>query len=232
MATTPRPSASSRACSPRCSGRQVDDEDDEGASAPAPANEKPRSGFRRGTQPRSPPIRCRRRAPSRRPQRPSAGFGRRPDRSGAKAKSDQADDQAGNAEPKPQTPADIINARGFWDDDADDAERRPRPPRSPPSAPARRSPPPPIRNRPPASPNVHRRWPMRRRPLRRSTAPTSSPPPRRSRAASRPSGAQCRRRRDRNQHRGRQGRAGSGQRGRDLDPPRRRHRATASGCAS
>ncbi len=46
-------------------------------------------------------------------------------------------------------------------------------------------------------------------------------PPRRSRAP-RPSGAQCRRRRDRNQYRGRQGHAGSGHHGRDLDPSRRR----------
>ena len=50
-------------------------------------------------------------------------------------------------------------------------------------------------------------------------------------AASRPSGAQCRRRRDRNQYRGRQGRAGSGQpwsRPRPVSPP---PRAAVSGCA-
>ncbi len=87
---------------------------------------------------------------------------------------------AEKAEPKPQTPADIINARGFWDD----APRRSRPlrHRSPPSTPARPSPPP-IRNRPPAFPRRSRRWPTRRRPLPRSIAPTSSPPARRSRAA-------------------------------------------------
>ena len=105
------------------------------------------------------------------------------------------------------------------------------PPRSQPSAHARRSPPPPIRSRPPASPKRStRRWPTRRPRLRRSIAPTSSPPPRRSRRV-RPSGAQCRRRRDRNQYRGRQGRAGSGQRGRDLDPSRRRPGQQISGCA-
>ncbi len=55
--------------------------------------------------------------------------------------------------------------------------------RSPPSAPARRWPPP-TRNRPPAFPPRSMRWPMRRPPIHRSTAPISSRPARRSPAAS------------------------------------------------
>ena len=99
------------------------------------------------------------------------------------------------------------------------------------SAPARRSPAPPIRRRPPASPKPStRRWPMRRPPLRRSTAPTSSPPARRSRAAARPArnAAPPRPRSTPSSPRARRAR----QRGRDLDPDRRRQRQRSPGCAS
>ena len=86
-----------------------------------------------------------------------------------------------NAEQRPQTPADIINSRGFWDDIPRRRTRLP-PPRSQRCAHARRSPPPPIRSRPPASPNRSTgRWPTRRPPPRRLIAPTLSPPPRRFR---------------------------------------------------
>ena len=48
-----------------------------------------------------------------------AGLGRRPDRTSRRSRSRLFRLKAGpidKAEPKPQTPADIINARGFWDD--------------------------------------------------------------------------------------------------------------------
>ena len=109
------------------------------------------------------------------------------------------------AEPKPQTPADIINARGFWDAYRA-AEQAPGPGRR--IVHARRSRRP-TRSRPPASPKPStRRWPTRRPPPRRSTAPISSPPARRSRRAA-PARRATRCRPD-DQYRRRQGPAGSG----------------------
>ena len=108
---------------------------------------------------------------------------------------------------------------------------RPRRRRSPPSAPARRSPPP-IRSRPRAFPPPAGDGLCAGRPPLRSTAPTSSPPARRSRAASARSAARNAGARHRHRYRRRQGNAGSGQRGRDRDPARRGRQATTSGCGS
>ena len=97
-------------------GGKSTEEDDEGASAPV-KNEKPR---RRAW----PAVEIRRSGPdpaleAGRRDHP-AGLGRRADRVGPQSQArGQAEAQpaaADNAEPKPQTPADIINSRGFWDD--------------------------------------------------------------------------------------------------------------------
>ena len=89
---------------------------------------------------------------------------------------------ADQAEAKPETPADIINARGFWDDTASPkpataaqviaavSARKALEAADPQSTASVRRPP-------------MRRWPMRRPPPRRSTAPTSLRLPRRPRAA-------------------------------------------------
>ena len=97
-------------------GGKSNEEDDEGASAPA-KNEKPAPAS--DCTPRNPPIRFRPRAQSRsaRPSswpRPTRRSCRRPKPSLRRNRKLQA--SADKAEPKPQTPADIINSRGFWDD--------------------------------------------------------------------------------------------------------------------
>jgi uncharacterized protein YcbK (DUF882 family) len=207
-------------------GGKSTEEDDEGASAPV-KNEKPAPASVTTAKsadpvptPRAKPVGSTIQLASADAQIVSGG------QSQARV---QPEATQASAEPKPQTPADIINSRGFWDDIPKATNQAPRL-RSQRCAHARRSPPPPIRSRPPASPNRStRRWPTRRPPPRRSIAPTSSPPPHHSRRVP-PVRAQCRCRRDRNQYRGRQGRAGSGQpwsRPRPVSPP---PRATASGC--
>ncbi len=100
-------------------GGKSTEEDDEGASAPV-KNEKPAPASVSRSS-RNPPIRFRHRARSRRSaatiQLASADA---QIVSAAKAKPESKPDakQAAqaSAEPKPQTPADIINSRGFWDD--------------------------------------------------------------------------------------------------------------------
>ena len=126
-----------------------------------------------------------------------------------------------SAEPKPQTLADIINSRGFWDDVPKAANE---------ATPAQVAS---LRARqvlaattdPQPTPSVTETFnkamaytPAAASQVDRANVVTATAPIRRVP----PSGAQCRRRGDRNQYRGRQGRAGSGQRGRDLDPSRRR----------
>ncbi len=165
--------------------RKSNDDEDEGVSAPVPATEQvagrhdPRQIGR---------CRCRRRASK---PRAASAF--------QLASADAQIVQPGKpkpaapaspttAEAKPQTPADIINARGFWGD-----TRRAETGVARADAPSRRARrlPRPIRNRPPAFPPRSRRWPTRRLPARRSTAPISLRPARRSRTApGRP--AQCR----------------------------------------
>ena len=93
MATTPQPSARSRACSRPCSGAASrPTRMTRARSAPA-KNEKPAPASV-WPQPRNPPIRFRRRARSRVAADPPAGFGRRADRAGAQS---QARAQAGRA---------------------------------------------------------------------------------------------------------------------------------------
>ena len=187
-----------------------------------PSRRKPRRPRGRADTklPTKAPNRCRRRAQNRCSDDPT-GLGRCADRPGAQIEAGQLPPQAfrDKAEPKPQTPADIINARGFWGD-APTRPIRPRRRRSQPSGRARPSAPP-IRNRPPAFPRLS----TRRSPTRRAASPVdranviaaSAPIPRNVRPD-----AQCRRSRHRNQYRRRQGPAGPGQRDLDLDAPRRR----------
>ena len=220
-------------------GRQVDDEeDDEGASAPV-KNEKPAPASRgrgRACQIRRSGADAAFEAAGRSDL--PAGLGRRADRAGAQSQAESrpeakqaAQASADNAEPKPQTPADIINSRGFWDD------YRRRPNQATPAqvaalrarqALAAATDPQPTASVTEAFNKALAYAPAATSPVDRANVVAASAPIPRTR----PSGAQCRRRRDRNQHRGRQGRAGSGQRGRDLDPSRRRPGQRASGCGS
>ena len=98
-------------------GGKSTEEDDEGASAPA-KNEKPAPAERE--RPRNPPIRFRRRARSRVGATIQLASADAQIVSAPKAKPESKPEakQAAqaSAEPKPQTPADIINSRGFWDD--------------------------------------------------------------------------------------------------------------------
>ena len=106
------------ACWLPCSRQQVDnDEDEEAASAPV-KSDKPSAAAAAPAKsadpvpmPRSKPVAAA--SPTR--------FGRRAGRVRSQIETQPEFDQAAqasaeNAEPKPQTPADIINARGFWDD--------------------------------------------------------------------------------------------------------------------
>ena len=99
-------------------GGKSTEEDDEGASAPV-KNEKPAPAS--VMQPRNPPIRFRRRVRSRRSQptlqlaSADAQIVPAP-KAKPESKPEQKQAAQASAEPKPQTPADIINSRGFWDD--------------------------------------------------------------------------------------------------------------------
>ena len=87
----------------------------------------------------------------------------------AKPKQPAASDKS---EAKPQTPADIINARGFWDDMP--AAPNQATPAQVAALNARKALARPIRNRPPAFPPRTRRWPMRRKQSPRPITPMSS----------------------------------------------------------
>ena len=215
-----------RTCSPRCSrAASRHEEDDEGASAPA-RNEKPAPA---SVMAAAAPAKSADPVPTPRAkpqvaatlQLASADAQIVP-ASKAKPEAKQvAQASADKAEPKPQTPADIINARGFWDDPpatrsrptpAQVAALRAR------QALAAATDPQPTASVTEAFKKALAYAPAATSPVDRSNIVAArAPMPRQH-----PSGAQCRCRRDRDQHRGRQGRAGSGQRGRDLDPPRRR----------
>ena len=98
-------------------GGKSNEEDDEGASAPA-KNEKPTPASVTAAKsadpvptPRSKPVGATIQLASADAQIVSAPKSK----SEAEAKPAKQDAQA-SAEPKPQTPADIINSRGFWDD--------------------------------------------------------------------------------------------------------------------
>ncbi len=92
-------------------GKSNDDED-EGASA-AVASEKAAPASVTAAAPPNPPTRCRYRA-QRPPPRPSSWP--RPTRRSSSRPRPSRPLRAQKAEAKPQTPADIINARGFWGD--------------------------------------------------------------------------------------------------------------------
>ena len=174
-------------------GKSTTEEDDEGASAPV-KNEKPASA---SVMAAAAPAKSADPVPTPRAKPPVAATLQlasadaqivpaskaKPE---AKPREQVAQASADNAEPKPQTPADIINSRGFWDDPPATANQA-----TPAQVAALRArqalAAATIRSRPPASPKrSRRRWPMRRPPPRRSTAPTSSPPLRRCRAPTRP----------------------------------------------
>ena len=99
-------------------GGKSNDEDDEGAAPATVKNEKParppwppRKSADPVPMPRAKPVRG----------NDPAGLGRCADRSGAQSQDRVQAGGAGpavqaSAEPKPQTPSDIINARGFWGD--------------------------------------------------------------------------------------------------------------------
>ena len=101
------------------SGKATTEEDDEGASAPAKNEKPPASGPRQRLPSRQ--IRFRPRVQSRRSQRP-CNWPRPTPRSCRRPKPSLRQSSRSRrlppttAEPKPQTPADIINSRGFWDD--------------------------------------------------------------------------------------------------------------------
>ena len=111
----------SRACSPRCSrAASRTTRTTRAASAPV-KNEKTAAGSRAAPAKSADPVPT----PRAKPQvaaDPATGLGRRADRVRRPKPKPQpepnqvAQASADNAEPKPQTPADIINARGFWDD--------------------------------------------------------------------------------------------------------------------
>ena len=99
-------------------GGKSTEEDDEGGSAPV-KNEKPAPASVAAAKSADPvPTPAREAGRRNHP----AGFGRRADRVGAESQArspeakQAAQASADKAEPKPQTPADIINSRGFWDD--------------------------------------------------------------------------------------------------------------------
>ena len=171
------PSARSQACSRRCSGGKATTR-----MTRAPAllsSDKPAPPAWRlaksadpvpmpRAKPRSaPPSSLPRPTPrsSRRP-RPS-----RPRRTRAQASADRA--KAANAGRHHQCPRLLGRHSGGAEAGDPGADRSLRP--------AGRSPPPPIRSRPQASAALTMRWPTRRPPPRRSTAPMSSPPRHRSR---------------------------------------------------
>ena len=165
------------------------DEDDEGAAAPVASEKSTSAGLMAAALPAksTEPVPTPRAKPVAAPTFQLASADAQivqPAKTKQAAAVDKQAATADKAEPKPQTPADIINARGFWGDAPRRRNRQLRR-RSPPSAPARRWPPP-TRNRPQAFPPRSRRWPTRRHPLPRLTAPISSPPARRSPAASAP----------------------------------------------
>ena len=167
-------------------GGKSNEEDDEGASAPA-KSEKPAPTSVIALL-RNPPIRFRPRARNRRSQRPSSWL--RPTRRSFRRPGASLNPGRTRGRPRRLPPSRNRRRRPTSSIPAASGTTyrsrriRPPPPRSQPSGHARRSPRPPIRSRPPASPTPStRRWPMRRPPPRRSTAPTSSPPPRRCRRA-------------------------------------------------
>ena len=130
----------------------------------------------------NPPSPCRCRASKPRSPRPSNWLRPTPRSSSPQSRSRRRPHRLKKPKRNRQTPADIINARGFWGDaphaEAGDARRR-----SPPSMPARRSPPP-TRNRPPAFPPRSGAGLRAGSQFTASTAPISSRPARRCRAAS------------------------------------------------
>ena len=213
-------------------GGKSTEEDDEGGSAPAQEREA-RTGQRGGRAKSADPVPMPRAKPAGSTIQLASADAQIVSAPKAKPESRprQAKRQAAqaSAEPKPQTPADIINARGFWDDIPTAANRRP-PRRSQRCAHARCSPPPPIRSRPPASPKSFNKAmayaPAASSPVDRANIVAATAPIPRPARPARNAGAAA----TEDQYRGRQGRAGSGRRGRDLDPSRRRQGQQISGC--
>ena len=164
-------------------GGKSNDEDDEGASAPA-KNEKPAPASVMRAAKSADPVPTPRAKP--RSQRPSSWP--RPTRRSCRRPKPSPSPSLKRNRPRRLPPSRSRRRRPISSIPVASGttyrrrRTRPPPPRSQRCAHARRSPPPPIRSRPPASPKRStRRWPTRRPRLRRSIAPTSSPPPRRSR---------------------------------------------------
>jgi uncharacterized protein YcbK (DUF882 family) len=189
------------------------EEDDEGASAPA-RNEKPGSTSVAAATPAksADPVPTPRAKPqvAATLQLASADAQIVP---AAKARPEAmqvAQASAENTEPKPQTPADIINSRGFWDDPPANANQP-----TPAQVAGLRA------RQALAAAQGNAIW-MRVMMLAPSASSAMSTTVLGDTARHHPLGAQCRCRSDRGQHRGLQGRAGSGPRGRNLGSPRRR----------
>ncbi len=210
-------------------GGKSNDEDDEGTSVPAkPEKAAPASVMAAAAPKSADPV------PTPRSKRPvaatlqlaSADAQIVPAPKGkSESRAEQKQAAQASTEPKPQTPADIINSRGFWDDVPKAANQA-----SPAQIAALRARQVLAATTDPQPTASVTELVQQGDGLRPGRLLAGRPPPRRRRlragpAAFRPSDAQCRRRRDRHQYRGRQGtagwRTGPGQRGRDLDPSRR-----------
>ena len=117
LATTPRPAARANFLAALFKGKSNDEDDEEGA---APAREREaRVGQRGGCGHRqipASPKRCRCRARSRKSRQPCSSHRPTP-RSSRRRRPSRPLRPPTRPKPKPQTPADIINARGFWGDE-------------------------------------------------------------------------------------------------------------------